>query len=108
MQAYLRRLGHNAQTPATTTRMVRPMPEIVNVRIPRVMCGMDGAEMVIYRTGEIMEMIAGWGPYYKITGDRFRCPDCNAMVFLPAAAPLAEHYQPGYADIPASTVGKLS
>lgn len=40
----------------------------------------------------------GWQPYKLWLGDRYACPDCNAEVVTGfGRAPIAEHYQDGFA-----------
>lgn len=41
-----------------------------------------------------------WEPYKLWHADLWACPDCGATIVIgAAAAPLAEHYQPGFADM---------
>jgi hypothetical protein len=40
-----------------------------------------------------------WKPYKAWMGDEWGCPDCGAVIIVGVAwEPLAEHYQPGFAD----------
>jgi hypothetical protein len=46
-------------------------------------------------------------PYYKIAVDVLSCVDCSNKVFAPALAPLTEHYEENYSDIPAKYEARL-
>lgn len=68
----------------------------MSVFIPRVICNGEECdeEMVIDKTGVITEMLtSNEEPYYKVSGDRYRCPSCGAVVTLLAQKHIAEAYQ---------------
>jgi hypothetical protein len=67
--------------------------------IPQTICAEDGVEMVVSKTGALLEMNATWGSYYKIYAERYECPDCGREVYLPADRVLMEHWHDDYADL---------
>jgi hypothetical protein len=77
------------------------------MHIPRLICATDGIEMLISKTGEIVEMVASWGPYYKVAGDTFECPNCKHLVTLLANKAIAEHFEGTYPAITATRKADL-
>lgn len=72
--------------------------------IPRAICGHCGRELEIVQTGVAVEMVASWGSYYKIYGDRYACTNemCDTedgsatQVILFAELPVAMNTDENY------------
>lgn len=71
------------------------------MHIPRLFCMNCNTEMVIVRTGMLLETIAKWGSYYKVYSDVMMCPGCGSQVAIPAQTCLSHNGRAGYTGIEA-------
>jgi hypothetical protein len=68
------------------------------MHIPRAICIDCKIEMVIHKTGQLLEMIAAFGSYYKIYADVYQCPVCSQQVSLQSEKEIFGHWHPSYQD----------
>lgn len=66
------------------------------MHIPKAICMDCKIEMVIHKTGQLSEMIASWGSYYKVYGDVYQCPVCSQQVSLQSEKEAIAHWEEGY------------
>ena len=68
--------------------------------MPRLpICVSCQIEMEPVKNCVVVEIMAGADGYQKIMADKFGCPNCKVEIVTGfARTPLAEHWQPGYAD----------
>jgi hypothetical protein len=66
--------------------------------IPRAIHEPCDIEMVTDKVGVKVEMLDGQNkPYYKIVGDRLKCPRCNTTIIWGLGkVPLVEHFESDY------------
>lgn len=71
--------------------------------IPRAVCVGCGREMVTKKAGLTAQALATFGPYYKVHADKVQCELCEVEVLVGfALSPIVEHYEPGFAAVPAT------
>lgn len=78
--------------------------------VPRLLCCTCGQEMLIHKTGAMVQVNAGHGPYYKISTDAYACPECGTVVAYcsPRTEPVIHHFEPGFSEkYPPDYVAKL-
>lgn len=63
--------------------------------IPRAICGC-GHEMKIKKNGKTLQANTGGEPYYKVSVDEYECPNCLAVVYLPANEVMTIHHQDNF------------
>ncbi len=71
------------------------------MHIPRSFCMKCNTEMVIYKTGMLLEAMAKWGSYYKVYSDVYVCPGCGCQIAIPARTCLSHNGRARYTEIKA-------
>lgn len=78
------------------------------MHIPKAVCEPCGLEMTLLKIGVVVEFIAGGGPYFKISADRFECQRCRTKVLAGfARVPLSEPFMTDYDDYAAEVKAEL-
>jgi hypothetical protein len=72
--------------------------------VPKAICGcgfqMKAAKNGVVLQGKIREPNSKEPvPYYKISSDRFECPNCLNAVYLPARVPMVFQHEENFANV---------
>jgi len=77
--------------------------------VPRAICGDCNIEMRPQKNGVDIEMITEDGsPYYKISSDRYACPNCLRTIYVGMGEPFAFHFQDNYDNIKVDEVARFA
>ena len=71
--------------------------------IPKVVCGcgfqMRAAQNGVVLQGQVRQENKELTPYYKISSDKFACPNCLNVVYLPASRPMVFQHEETFATV---------